>query len=403
MRLTPTTHLNPRSRILNPLRKCYHEIAMPERIFQIGKRRNKQFHPVQKPGPVRALLQEPLENGKVRCHLCAHRCVIHPGRVGVCSVRHNVQGVLYALNYRKTVALHIDPIEKKPLFHFMPGEPILSLAAPGCNFRCRFCQNSDISQMPLDYDRIEGEVLDPADIVNTAVERACKAIAFTYTEPTIFMEYAMEVGALAKERGLANVFVTNGYLTPEAVELVLPWLDAANIDLKGFDDRFYLQVCGARHAPVLETIKGLHKAGVWVEVTTLVIPGHNDRDEDLRPIAHFIASVSPDIPWHISAFHPDYEMRQTPRTPPETLLRAWDIGRAEGLRYVYVGNMPGLEYENTNCPKCEAMVIERHGFALTGWNMEDGACSACRTAIAGVGWPDESPVHDRRMGKWPVW
>jgi len=302
----------------------------------------KHYQPKEnEPGPIEAILWERVEANRVRCNLCAFRCVISPGHVGVCSVRHNVDGTLYALNYMKCTAFHVDPMEKKPLFHFHPGTPVLSLAAPGCNFHCRFCQNSDVSQMPGEYDRIDGQPLAPAWIVDQAVERGCHSIAYTYTEPTIYAEYAVEIGALAKERGLSNVWVTNGYMTAEALDLVAPYIDAANVDLKGMDDKFTLRVCGARHQPVLDTIRRIHERGIWVEVASVVIPGLNDDVDHLKQAADFLVGVSPDIPWHLTAFHPDYKMTAPPNTVSARLVRVAEIGAEEGLHFVYAGNAPG--------------------------------------------------------------
>ncbi|HEY3267913.1 MAG TPA: AmmeMemoRadiSam system radical SAM enzyme [Armatimonadota bacterium] len=349
-----------------------------------------------KPGPIAAVLAEPLEAQRVRCNLCAFRCVISPGHVGVCNVRHNVAGTLYALNYRKATALQVDPIEKKPFHHFHPGISVLGVAAPGCNYRCRFCQNFEISQMPVEYDRIDGRPLEPEWIVDRAVELGCKGIAFTYTEPTIYMEYAMEIGVLAKERGLLNVWVTNGYMTEEAIDLIAPWVDAANIDLKGFNDRFYLKICGARHKPVCDAIRMMHERGIWVEVSTVVIPGYNDSDDDMRAIAGFIRGVSPDIPWHVNAFQPEYRMADVPPTPPASIRHIRAIGLEEGLRYVYAGNIAGDDGNTTFCPNCRAAVIQRSGYTLTGWRLNEGACAACGRPIAGVGLESAPAAIDAR-------
>lgn len=345
----------------------------------------KMYRPRKRSLPQReSALYDKLKSRLVRCNVCAFRCVIHPGHVGVCSVRHNVNGVLQVLNYNRVTACHVDPMEKKPLYHFHPGTPAMSLGAPGCNFRCRFCQNFFISQMPLEERKIEGRPLTPKWVVEEAVRRGCSAIAYTYTEPTVFIEYAEEVAVMAKERGLKNVFVTNGYQTPEVHNLMRPWLDAVNVDLKGINDRFYLKTCSARVGPVKESIKRFHDDGIWTEVSTVVIPGRNDSDEDLRETAAFLAGIDRDIPWHVNAFHPDYQMMDVPPTPVAELRRAAAIGREAGLRYVYIGNVWAPGAEDTLCPGCGATVIRREGMRLTGWNLQQGRC-ACGTTIPGVG------------------
>ncbi len=346
---------------------------------------------------VEAVLYERLEEGQVRCHLCAHRCRIVPGRAGICGVRVNLDGTLYSINYGRLTAAHVDPIEKKPLFHFHPGTPVFSIAAPGCNFQCAFCQNWEISQMIREFGDLRADYASPEAIVEAAVRSGSRGIAYTYTEPTIFAEYALETMELARSRGLYNVFVSNGYQTPEAIERFAPYLDAINIDLKAFNERYYLKVCKAKLEPVLEAIRLFHEAGVWTEVTTLVVPGENDGEEELGQIAEFLASISVDIPWHISRFHPDYKMTDHPPTPTETLERAARLGREAGLRYVYTGNVPGHPLEHTYCPGCGRPVIERYGFFITGWHLEEGRCAACSTAIAGVGL--EAPPPRRR----PFW
>ena len=324
-----------------------------------------------------------LGEGKVRCHLCSHRCVIGDGKRGICGVRENRGGKLYTLVYGRAVAYHVDPIEKKPLFHFLPGTKSYSIATAGCNFRCLHCQNWEISQMPREGRGISGIDLPPEEVVRQASEYSCASISYTYTEPTIFAEYAVDCARLAQERGIKNIFVTNGYITGEALREVAPYIDAANIDLKGFTEEFYREVCGARLEPVLESIRLYKKLGVWVEVTTLIIPGHNDDEEQLRGIARFIKSVGEEIPWHVSRFHPDYRLIDVPPTPVETLRRAREIGMDEGLLYVYMGNVPG-EGEDTLCPGCGSAVIQRHGFNIISYRIRDGACPDCGTGLHGV-------------------
>lgn len=337
-----------------------------------------------------AMLYGRLAGERVQCRLCAQRCVIPEGRTGICRVRRNVGGTLYTLVYGRLIAQATDPIEKKPLFHFLPGTESFSIATPGCNFRCTFCQNADISQRPGLLGYVDGRDVAPEAVVQAAARGGCASISYTYTEPTIFFEYAHDVGRLARERGMANVYVTNGYMTPEMLDVALPpggppLIDAANVDLKAFRDAFYRQECGAHLEPVLEALKTLVERGVWVEVTTLVIPGRNDEEEELRDIARFVArELGADVPWHISRFHPTYRLTDAPPTPVETLMRARAIGREEGLLYVYVGNVPGNDGENTYCPACGERVIGRQGFRIVGMHLREGTCAHCGAPIAGV-------------------
>jgi pyruvate formate lyase activating enzyme len=330
-----------------------------------------------------AMLYAKLEKQIVRCSLCAHRCTIKPGRRGICGVRENQEGTLYTLVYADAIAVHVDPIEKKPLYNFLPGTRSFSIATVGCNFHCRFCQNADISQSPREGVALAGEELLPEQVVRAAKRYACDSIAYTYTEPTIFFEYAYDTAKLAHEEGIKNVFVTNGYMTVEALEKIEPYLDAANVDLKSFDDGFYRRVCGARLQPVLETIEAMHQRGVWVEVTTLLIPGVNDSDHELEQIAQFLAGIDLDIPWHVSRFTPRYKMLDKTQTPGDTMHRAAEIGREAGLRYVYVGNVPGNMHENTFCPSCGAVAIGRIGYHTT-LNLEGNRCASCGHELAVV-------------------
>jgi pyruvate formate lyase activating enzyme len=340
-----------------------------------------------------ALLYERLDDQRVRCHLCAHRCVIAPGRKGVCLVRENQDGVLYTLVYGIPLSQAVDPVEKKPLFHFYPGSTAFSIATAGCNFRCSFCQNADISQMPRDRGQILGRQATPEEVVRSARRYGSRSIAYTYTEPTIFFEYSYDIARLAAEVGIASVYVTNGYMTSEMLELFRgvsnghePWLDAANVDLKAFRDETYKKVCGARLQPVLDSLKKMVELGIWVEVTTLVVPELNDSDAELNDIAQFIATeLGVETPWHVSRFHPDYQMHDRGSTPATTLRRAYELGQEAGLRYVYVGNMPGARLEDTRCPNCGQTVIGRWGFQVTQRNTRDGKCTHCGTAIDGVG------------------
>lgn len=332
----------------------------------------------------RAQFQESKDDRAVQCGLCAHRCLIAQGHRGLCAVRENRDGVLYSLVYDRVIATNIDPVEKKPLFHFLPGSTSFSLATPGCNFRCKHCQNADISQLPRDHDGLlRGEPLDPQQIVAAAQRYRCASISYTYTEPTIFFELAYDTAKLAAAAGIRNVFVTNGYITPEALREIRPWLHAANVDLKGLSEDFYRSICGARLQPVLDSIRLYRELGIWIEVTTLVIPGLNDSEGELRGIAEFIRSVDRDIPWHVSRFHPTYKLADRPSTPVETLQRAREIGIGTGLRYVYEGNVPGAG-EDTLCWNCGRTLVKRYGFSIEQNHIRDGACPFCGSAIAGV-------------------
>lgn len=334
-----------------------------------------------------AYLYEKSENNSVRCRLCRHQCLIPSGKRGICHVRENRDGRLHALNYGKIIARNIDPIEKKPLFHFFPGSRSYSIAAVGCNFRCRFCQNADISQMPLDRGMIVGSPCTPQEIVEDAIKHGCKSISYTYTEPTIYFEFAYNTAKIAHEKGLYNIFVSNGYMSAEALEKIGPYLDAANIDLKAFSDEFYKDYCGAKLEPVKENLKLMKSLGIFLEITTLLIPGLNDNPDELRLLAGFIAeSLGKDTPWHVSRFHPMYKLTDRSSTPVDTLITARDIGIGAGLNYVYVGNVPGEEGENTFCPECDKLLIERWGFRIMQYHIQDGKCPDCEAKIEGAGW-----------------
>jgi pyruvate formate lyase activating enzyme len=328
-----------------------------------------------------AALWKPAAKGYVDCFLCEHRCHIGPGKRGVCAVRENADGSLVTLVYGRLIARHVDPIEKKPLFHFLPGSRSYSVAAVGCNFQCGFCQNWQISQWPRGASGgMPGEAMDPEEVVSAAKRYQCASISYTYTEPTIFFEYARDTGILAKAAGLKNNFVTNGFMSPEALAEMGGWLDAANVDLKAWQDSFYRKICKGRLEPVKDSIRRMHAMGIWVEVTTLLVPGRNDDAADLKGIAEFLASISPDMPWHVSRYHPDFEMREPAPTPLETLEMAVGIGREAGLRYVYGGNVGAME--DTACPSCGKTVIRRQGFSVVGRDLRGAACGHCGAAIA---------------------
>jgi pyruvate formate lyase activating enzyme len=333
-----------------------------------------------------AILWEKSDNQTVRCRLCHWYCQIKPGDVGRCHVRKNIEGILYSLNYDKLCAANDDPIEKKPLYHFLPGSRTFSISAPGCNFQCSFCQNWQISQSPY-KNNIEGQSYAPAHIVKAALESGCKSVAYTYTEPTIFMELCAETATLAKQRGLYNVFVSNGFMSLEAVDVMKSWLDAINIDLKSFTEEFYKDLCKAKLAPVLETIEYIaKKTDIWMEITTLLIPGKNDSPEELKALASFLVKTcGRDIPWHISRFYPQYKMADSEPTDKHALQMAFDIGKQAGLNYVYVGNIPGNRAESTFCPGCGKLLIEREGYEIIENLIKDASCPYCKTKIAGIG------------------
>lgn len=333
-----------------------------------------------------ALLYISGKNNSVVCNLCRHFCRIENGRRGICGVRENRNGQLFSLVYGKLIAEHVDPVEKKPLFHVLPGSLTYSIATAGCNFRCTFCQNSDISQISqLDSATIPGRYTEPEEVVKRALESRCNSIAYTYTEPTIFFEYALDTAVIAREKGLKNIFVSNGYMSEKAVEAVAPVLDAANIDLKAFSDAFYKKYCGARLEHVTENLKYLKSKGVFLEITTLLITDLNDNPDELRELARFIVKeLGPETPWHISRFHPTYNMTDRGPTPEDRLDAAVRTGVNEGLAHVYVGNVYGHSGENTNCPSCGKTVIVRKRYQIIENRMSKDKCSFCNTVINGV-------------------
>jgi pyruvate formate lyase activating enzyme len=331
-----------------------------------------------------AYLYEKLDKARVKCRLCSHGCLIKDGSKGICGVRENHGGALSTLVYGKVIAMNVDPIEKKPLFHFLPGSRSFSIATVGCNFKCRFCQNSDISQMPADFNRIAGEETPPSEIVKKAKETHSSTIAYTYTEPTIYYEFALDTSRLAAKQGIKNIFVSNGYMTDDCLMDIHPDLHGINIDLKGFTDKFYKEQCGAKLAPVLNSIKKARKLGVWVEVTTLLIPGLNDSDGELKDIAEFLVGVDPNMPWHISRFHPTYRLTDVGPTPVEAIHRAKDIGYNSGLKYVYTGNIPGDNGEKTLCHGCGKLLVDRYGYSIMNNLIKDGRCPKCNMEIPGV-------------------
>jgi len=325
------------------------------------------------------LLYKKLKDKKVQCQNCAHYCLILPGKRGICGVRENVDGKLYALNYGKAIAVNIDPIEKKPFFHFLPGSHSLSVATVGCNFRCANCQNWDISQGFKNKKEIPGESLLPKEIVKIALKNNLPSISYTYTEPTIFSEYALDTMKLAKKEGLKNNWVSNGFWSKELFGLISPYLDAANIDLKSLEDDFYIKYCGGRLQPVLDILKRLKNKKIWLEVTTLVIPTLNDKEEIFKKIANFIKyELGPETPWHITQFSGamSWKLQHLPETTVETLEKAWNIGKEAGLKYVYTGNISGIPSEDTFCPECSTLCIDRTNYIIHRHDKQ-GKCPKC--------------------------
>jgi len=332
-----------------------------------------------------SVLYEKLKDKTVKCKTCSHFCVVALGKRGICGVRENIGGKLHLLAYGRAIAANIDPVEKKPLFHFMPGTPTLSIGTVGCNFRCGNCQNWSISQfgkMPeTTREMIEasGENLPPEEIVRLAEENNCPSASYTYTEPTIFLEYALDTMKLARSAGLKNIWVSNGFMSPQTLKLVIPWLDAINIDIKSFEDKFYRENCGARLKPILENCREVMKNKIWLEITTLIIPTLSDGEKMLEKIASFIKNELGDfVPWHVSAFSGaiSWKLGHLPETPIEKIKRAYEIGKAVGLKYVYAGNVPGSEMESTYCRKCKEKMISRTGYDIERFDKE-GKCEKC--------------------------
>jgi len=330
----------------------------------------------------KAVLYKKLNNGQVQCSACNHFCKLSPGKTGICGVRKNIHGELFLLVYGKPATIHIDPIEKKPFYHFLPGTDVFSIGTVGCNFHCHFCQNWDISQVVSGISNTTP--ISPTQIVRKVEEHKVASIAYTYNEPTIFTEYAYDIAKIAHKKNIKNVYVTNGYLSKETLNYIKPVLDAANVDLKSFSDKFYQRVCGARLQPVLVTIENLFKAGIWVEITTLIIPGENDSDKELNSIAKFISSISKDIPWHISRFYPTYKMLNNEITPITTLKKAYEIGKTHGLKYIYVGNVELKNFSDTHCPICNKTLIRRSFCGTEETLIKNGKCPYCNAKIPGV-------------------
>lgn len=330
--------------------------------------------------------QDSMDSSRVECGLCAHHCSLQEGQRGICGVRENRgSGHIESLVYGRLIAEHIDPIEKKPLFHVLPGSLSYSIATPGCNFHCLHCQNYPISQVAKDTDFCGvGNLREPRHIVQSALERGCRSLSYTYVEPTVFLEFALDCCGIAQQEGLRNIFVSNGFMSRQTREQLFPLLSAINIDLKSFRQDFYRDVCGGRLEPVLENIAAFKKAGVWVEVTTLIIPDLNDSAEELEDIAAFICSIDGEIPWHVTAFYPSYKMMDARPTPVKKLLEARQIGLGAGLHQVFTGNIPGSSGENSYCHVCGCVVIARQGFTITRNVLRSGRCPQCGVGVAGV-------------------
>ena len=330
------------------------------------------------------LWKEGKDNG-VQCRLCNHFCKLKPEEYGLCGVRQNKQGQLVTLVYDKVAAANVDPIEKKPLFHFQPGTWSFSIGTMGCNLSCEFCQNDSLSQGPKTSHRVSGQSISPQHIVHSAQKYDCHSISYTYSEPTIFYELVADSSALAHESGIKNVLVSNGFMSKDCLQALAPSVDAINVDLKAFTEDFYTRYCGAKLKPVLNNLKTIVGLGWWLEVTTLIIPELNDTQKELQDIATFIVQeLGADVPWHISRFHPAYHMQKTLPTPVSTLEKAYDLGKQAGLSYVYLGNVPGHNSESTKCPKCGQTVIQRRAFTMNASNLEGNTCAHCGALIAGV-------------------
>lgn len=321
-----------------------------------------------------------VEAGKVRCSLCPHSCLISDGKRGICGVRENNGGKLYSLIYGRASSIHLDPIEKKPFFHFLPGTTAMSFGSIGCNLSCIHCQNYAISKAKVDeFTLVE---ITPDEVVHSALEAGASSISWTYNEPTIWHEFTTEASKVAHGAGLKTNYVTNGYIQDEPLRELKGVIDAMNIDVKGFTEDFYGKVCGGKLAPVLRTCEQAVKLEIHVELTYLVIPGHNDRHEDLAGFSRWVVnSLGRDVPVHFSAFHPDYKLTRIPRTPQETLLAAYDIASGAGLEFVYLGNVHAGERDDTFCPKCRTLAVERDGFWARSVNLRDGKCSKCGASL----------------------
>ncbi|MCP4217425.1 MAG: AmmeMemoRadiSam system radical SAM enzyme [bacterium] len=330
----------------------------------------------------KALLFEK-DNGTVKCLLCAHHCRLKEGQTGICRVRRNESGELYSLNYNRVAATQADPIEKKPLYHFLPASTSFSVAAMGCNFKCSFCQNNSLSVVQ-DEAAIYGQAISPAELVKTALKYGSRSISYTYSEPTIYFELMLETAKLAAAEGLKNVMVANGYMSAEALDLMGPYLHAANVDVKAFSESFYKKYCGASLQPVLDTVKRMRERGIWVEVTTLMIPDLNSDMDEIEGLIAFISSVDKNMPWHVSRFFPQHRLQDVLPTSTKMIYNALDKAKEMGLKYLYAGNVPDDKYSNTHCPSCGELLIKRSGYSTVIKNLKNGSCLSCNQSIPGV-------------------
>jgi len=330
-----------------------------------------------------ALHYQKLKNKLVNCNLCPTNCIIKPDNFGNCGARKNIDGILYSLTYAKPVSIAIDPIEKKPLYHFLPGTKALSIGTLGCNLHCLHCQNYDISQSKA--DEFQGKEVQPKEIVKAAISNNCSSIAYTYNEPTIFYEFVLETAKLAKKQGIKNTMVTNAYINKEPLKELYPLIDAANIDLKSLDENFYLKVCKAKLKPILEAIKEIKKTETHIELTNLLIPGYNDKPKQIEKLVNWVKNnLGTTTPLHFSAFYPTYKLLDTPPTPPSTLLKAKEIAKKQGLKYIYLGNTNLPDSGTTHCPKCKKQLIERTQFQVIKNKIKDNSCPFCDEKIDGI-------------------
>lgn len=332
---------------------------------------------------VEARFYEKLANSKIKCELCPRECVVGEGKRGYCGVRENRGGTFYTLVYARVCAAHVDPIEKKPLFHYLPGSLAYSVATAGCNVSCKFCQNWDISQ--AQPEQVRAEYLPPRKVADLAAQCGCPTIAFTYSEPVVFSEFLMDAADAGHEAGIRSIVVSNGYIHDEPLRTVYGKMDAVKIDLKAFSESFYRKVVAGQLRPVLDSLIKLRKLGKWTEIVYLVVPTLNDSDQEFRGLASWVkTNLGAEVPLHFSQYHPEYLLRNLPVTPVATLERAKAIADAEGLNYVYIGNIPGHPGENTYCPQCKRLLVERSGFAIRRMLIRNGACAFCMRAIPGV-------------------
>lgn len=333
---------------------------------------------------IESRLYKKLKNNITQCETCEQKCALKENEVGDCGVRKNIKGRLMVLNYEKAISLQIDPVEKKPLFHFQPASYSLSMATVGCNFTCKFCQNADISQWTQDkreQENLPGQKISPKEIVQKAKDTGCKSIAYTYTEPTVFFEYALDTMKEAHKNNIKNVWVTNGFMSEKCLEKIFPFLDAAAVDLKSFSNNFYQDICSGRLKPVLRNLKTIKEKGVWLEIITLIIPGENDTPAELKKIAEFIHNeLGPSTPWHVSGFRPAYKMKNKSPTPLSKIKQAYKVGKKANLKYVYAGNIRKPELTNTLCANCGKTIIERTGFQATRLD-KASKCPKCGEVI----------------------